>query len=344
MRGLTSPGVLILCSLLLADATRNACADETPLANSSANQLSIPQTPTGDEFFAEVLATMERRTSISARLRHQSRLSGEKLVGSGHFWQQGSGTQRVSRWEMQTQVAGENASYVQVFDGRYLWTDRHLPSGRQVHRLDVSNLKNRIRTANRTANNFGDREYLLQTSQFRGGLSQMLAELLTRYEFAPPRLTQLNGLAVHALLGQWRAKELATLAPTASPDTPDPSTWPEQLPHHVLVLVGQGNLFPYVLEFRRADDAPLLDALTGLKPTHDPLMRYEIFEVHFADAIDATVFQFNPGSVEWSDETTLVFEKLQPPQAPAPRLAEREPPLPTIPPVPAIARDPSEIR
>lgn len=277
----------------------------------------------GDVFMIEVLATMERRTNVSARLRHQSRLAGETQLGRGHFWQQGAGPQRVSRWEMQTQITGETASYVQVFDGRYLWSDRHLPSGRQVHRLDVANLKNRLRSSTRMSTSLTEQASLLSAAEFRGGISQLLAELLTRYQFDPPRPTQLNGLAVSALVGRWRPEQLAVMSEGADATTPD-SSWPQQLPHHVLVLVGQSNLFPYVLEFRRASDAFLIETLAGLKPAPDPLVRYEIFEVHFADAIDASLFQFKPGDVDWSDETTLVFEQLSKQQAAATAfLAER---------------------
>jgi hypothetical protein len=75
-------------------------------------------------------------------------------------------------------------------------------------------------------------------------------------------------------------------------------------------MVGTSNLFPYVIEFRRAEEADLATNLTGLKPGPDPLTRYEVFEVRFADAIDSTVFQFKPGDVDWSDETSLVFDRV----------------------------------
>ena len=138
-------------------------------------------------------------------------------------------------------------------------------------------------------------------------MSQMLAELLRRFHFDPPRAKQLNGFAVEALIGHWRPEQFAELCPVLSDDQP----WPDQLPHHVLVLVAQNNLFPHVIEFRRADDAALATSLSGLELAQDPLTRYEMFEVRFADAIDATVFQFKPGDVDWSDETSLVFEKTQ---------------------------------
>jgi hypothetical protein len=269
-------------------------------------QNAAPTAESGDAYMAEVLAAMERRPNVTAKLRYESRLGDEAMRGAGSFWQLGTGPQRMTRWEMQTQFADKLASYVQVFDGRYLWTDRHLPSGRQVRRLDVGNLKARLRSSAGAHASPSGREDLIVSAEFRGGLSQMLADLLRRYHFDPPRPTQLNGLAVEALIGRWWPEQFAELCPIQGEE----QAWPAQLPHHVLLLVGESNLFPYVIEFRRAEDADVADSLAGLKPAHDPLTRYEVFEVRFADAIDSTVFQFKPGDVDWSDETSLVFDRV----------------------------------
>jgi hypothetical protein len=260
----------------------------------------------GDAYIAEVLAAMERRTNVSAKLRQQSRLGEQQLLGSGNFWQIGSGPQRTTRWEMNTSLDDQSAAYVQVFDGRYLWTDRNLPSGRHVHRLDVMNLKTRLRATVPPVGSPTGWETLIREAEFRGGMSQLLAELLTRFHFDPPQAKQLNGFAVEALVGRWRPDQFAELCPIHSEDQP----WPEQLPHHVLVLVSQNSLFPHLIEFRHADDAALAENLSGLELAPDPLVRYELFEVRFADAIDSTIFQFKPGDVDWSDETSLVYDKI----------------------------------
>jgi hypothetical protein len=267
---------------------------------------SEPGVRNGDAYVAEVLAAMERRPNVTAKLRYESRLGDETLMGAGNFWQLGTGPQRLTRWEMQTQVADKSASYVQVFDGRYLWTDRHLPSGRQVRRLDVGNLKARLRSSVGTTATPSDWEDLISGAEFRGGLSQMLADLLRRYQFAAPRATELNGFALDALIGHWRPEQFAELCPLQGED----QAWPAQLPHHVLLMVGRNNLFPYLIEFRRAEDANLAENLSGLQPARDPLTRYEIFEVRFADATDSLVFQFKPGDVDWSDETSLVYDRV----------------------------------
>ncbi len=270
-------------------------------------------TNAGNQFVAQVLSTLERHDSIAAKLRHESRLHDQKIVGSGNYWQQRAREKRVIRWEMQTQIADKTASFVQVYDGNHLWTDHHLPSGRQVHRLDVAwlqaSMRELVREQGRGAK-ADPRQQLISAMEGQGGLGQMLADLLRNFDFQPPEPTQLNGLPVNALIGHWRPEQLTRLWPDAAKlGDEKPPEWPEQIPHHVLLLVGS-NMFPYVCEHRRAADAPLATSLAGLRPTSDPLLRYEIFEVQFAVAIPQEKFQYTPGTLPWTDETTVVLGQL----------------------------------
>jgi len=305
LRPLTLLCWLIIWELSLIGTTRAqpaAIGEATAKASTSSS---------GDLFLGEVLATLQHRPSVAARLRHKSRLHEVALSGSGKYWQRGTGNQQVTRWEMQTQVAGKTASYIQVFDGNHLWTDRTLPSGRRVHRLDTGRLQSRLRITNASSDNLKseaewDTELAMAIGQ--GGLAEMLADALRRFTFAQPRPSQLNGLAVKALVGQWRRDELEKLWPELA-EGGDSPIWPKQIPHHMLLLIGQNNLFPYVVEHRRVDDAQLAASAVGDRPTHDPLLRYELFEVQFAAAMEDSLFEFKPGDVQWSDETALVLER-----------------------------------
>jgi len=263
----------------------------------------------GNEFVARTLHVLEEHVSIAAKFRYEARLHDQKIVGTGNYWQQRTQSDRVTRWEIQTQIGEQTASFVQVYNGNYLWTDRHLPSVRQVHRLDVAWLQARLREESRGGAT-DKREAWIAAVQRRGGLGQMLADLLRNFDFQPPQTTQLNGLPVNALIGHWQPEQLLYHWPDAaklgSEQTPE---WPEQLPHHVLLLVGK-NRFPYVCEHRREADARLATSLAGLRPSADPLLRYEIFETQFAVAIPQEKFQYFPGDIPWTDETTVVLEQL----------------------------------
>ena len=253
----------------------------------------------GQEGLVEVLRTVQSHTSISARLRHQARLFEQTQAGSGYYWQKGTGDDLRTHWEMKTQIAGKTASYVQVFDGKHLWTDRRLPSGRQVRRLDVARLESLSRMGSSP----------LPPTVGQGGLAQMLSDLMLKFEFQKPRTTQLGGKRVYAFVGLWRSEQLQKIWPDSVRLThEEPPPWPEQIPHHALVLVGQ-NKFPYLLEQRRSSDAYLANSVTGLRPVQDPLLRYEIFEVKFAQDIDQARFEFKD-VVDFKDETSLLLQQL----------------------------------
>ena len=156
-----------------------------------ATNLADSRQPTADSFAIRVLATLERWPNISARVRHQVRIGEHVLTGTGRYWQLGVGNERRTRLELQTQVAGNAASLVQVFDSRYLWTDRNLPSGRKVTRLDPVRLQAGLTSAP-VARQGGPTTAtsLISTAASRGGLSGQLADLIKNFNFDPPRTTQ----------------------------------------------------------------------------------------------------------------------------------------------------------
>jgi hypothetical protein len=266
--------------------------------------------PAGNAYLVRVLQTLEQQPSIVASIRHESRLYGQQLMGSGKYWQLRSLGKRLTNWEMQTQIAGQTASFSQIYDGNHLWTDRRLPSGQQIHRLDVAWLQAKLRAENR-GRPIDPRQQIILALEGQGGLGQMLGDLLRNFDFQPPQPTQLNGDPVNALVGHWRTEQLARLWPAgAELEEMTTDDWPAQLPHHVMLLIRTRNLFPCVCEHRTAQDAALATQLGGLRPTAAPLLRYEIFEVQTAVAIPEEKFQYVPGDVPSTDETNLVYQQL----------------------------------
>ena len=286
----------------------------------------------GNELATRVLAMLERRPNIAARVRHRIRLGDEVLAGTGRYWQQGLGDERRTRLEVQTLVAGEAASLVQVFDGRKLWTDRRLPSGRSVTRLDPVRLQAAMAGTAPMARQGRQTTAtsLMATAATRGGLSGQLADLVQHFDFDRPQAVQLGDMPALALIGRWKPERLqelwtepddedpetanqqqgATAGPASSGTLPSLADWPRQLPHHVLLVVGRKDLFPYVIEHRGSDDAPLADSPEGRLPTANPMAQFELFEVQFAAAIDDRLFEFPHSDVQWTNETPDLIRKL----------------------------------
>ncbi len=261
----------------------------------------------GNLFLSQVSVAVDRHATITARLRHQSRLGEQTLVGSGRYWQQATDGRPLTRWEMQTQVAEKTASFVQIFDGTYLWTERRLPSGRRLHRLDASRLQAELRMA-------GWGGAFDQAAQGRGGLTQLLSDLIRQFDFDLPRPVQFDGQPVEALIGRWRSEQLQQLWPEGTPFGDGSfARWPEQIPHNVLVLIDK-NFFPRVVEYRRTADAYLAETVAGLRPTRDPLLRYEVFDVRLATVLDPGKFKLETDG-DFKDETNLILKRLTRPKA-----------------------------
>ena len=124
-----------------------------------------------------------------------------------------------------------------------------------------------------------------------------------------------------AMTGRWKPEPLVQLCPqfassglTADAKNPE-ADWPDQLPHHVLLMVGKQNLFPYLIEHRRNKDAPSSDDPlsgdgAGTHPVDDPLARYEQFEVQFTAPLDERLFEFDHSELQWEDETPKLIVQL----------------------------------
>src|SRR5262245_33450143 len=77
-----------------AVAETNGTSTPDPYSNSPLQPVvkSNPdETPVGDRLLTQATAQLERRASVTARMRHQIDIAGKQLYGVGNYWQQGSG-------------------------------------------------------------------------------------------------------------------------------------------------------------------------------------------------------------------------------------------------------------
>ncbi len=99
----------------------------------------LRSTPSAIDLLMQAASQLERRASVTARMRHQVSVGGQQLYGVGSYWQQGSGEDLKVRLELQ--IAGQDAKFLQVSNSRFSWIDRHLPTGRTVTRFDLRQLR-----------------------------------------------------------------------------------------------------------------------------------------------------------------------------------------------------------
>jgi hypothetical protein len=276
----------------------------------------------GNALIDRVLATLERRPNIAAQFRQLLQVGAEPLSGAGEYWQQGVGNTRRTCWQWKTMVAGEPATFCQILDKDHqLWTDARLPGERTVTYVKVSNVRRDLEAARGLGQGGagGDPQQLELLA--RGGLSQLVAELRRCFEFGPPLTVTVEGRAALAVIGRWRPDALAREWPSLKAESP--GGWPAPLPHHVAVVIGELDFFPYVVEYRRGADADLADA-PGAPMARSPLARYEFHDVEYTATMREQLFEFPSTDVEWKDVTNEVVDRLRPaPPASAEQTAQR---------------------
>ncbi|MEM9351886.1 MAG: hypothetical protein AAGA92_02645 [Planctomycetota bacterium] len=265
------------------------------------------QAPEGSEIVLQALATLQRAPSLSASVRYTTAAEGDELLGTGRYLQRGTGQQRLSRLELQSQVAGETASLQQVFDGKFLWTEKRLPSGRSVSRVDVRRLLGGVAAAPRSLSDSPYRpDPLVETALARGGMAALVADLYTRFQFGPARQVQHQGEAVWAVVGSWTPEGLAR----ALGEDGSEAAWPPVVPDHALLLVSLVDRLPRVVEYRRHRDADLRSGPSSIVPCRDPLVRYELFDVRLGPVLSLDEFRYVPGEVQVVDHTPLAAARI----------------------------------
>lgn len=317
----------------------NAGSDDLGVPTSAAGR-SIPITA-GDQLLLQAITQLESRDrdSITARLRHQVSLDGRQLFGVGAYWQQGSGESLRVRLELQ--IAGGEISLLHVSNGRFLWTDRRLPTGRSVVRLDLRQLRNEaappVSDFDAVAPGHASWSPIRPDANIHfGGLPKLLSALADSFSFLPPQAMRLTvgpplveneiTLPVFAVAGHWKPQRLAAIVPGLSDpvvglDTESDSDVkrngqvPQRVPQEVLVLFGQADLFPYRIEFRKTlNPASSAGVATSADPyvlSPAPLVLLEFADVAYNVPIAAGQFDYSPGDTEWDDRTAEHIDKIR---------------------------------
>ena len=340
------PCLTALASLIVASAAIAETASQLPnnstevplhaSANSQSDQAAL-----GNRMVMQAASQLEQHASVTARLRHQVNLGGEKVDGIINYWQQGSGEELKVRLELQ--IIGKDATLLQVCNSRFYWIDRRLPTGRIVTRVDLRQLRADPSLAASDLNHIkpGEANWSALQSEltaYTGGLPTLLNSLNENFVFLPPQPKQLAiapapeveavKVPVYAVVGQWKPEKLAALLaknqPTPAPDANKPAdakpkphkakVLPERMPEEVLLLVRQSDLFPCRIEYRRletpqplAGDGPPIPYQLSVHP----MVVLELSDVVFDAPIAAGQFDYAPGDADWNDQTTAIIERLR---------------------------------
>jgi hypothetical protein len=112
--------------------------------------------------------------------------------------------------------------------------------------------------------------------------------------------------------GCWKADRLAELQPGLKTGTPpgktsDLTRLPAHLPTQVRVVLGQSDLLPYRIEYRRQQAEPAADKSAAVRP----MVVLEMVEVRQGGDLDERLFVYQPGNQEVTDYTDLYLGSLK---------------------------------
>ncbi len=292
------PQLGLLPQLVWAQAT--SAAAPAPAANAAGNPESLMQ---------QALAALAAQRSISARIRLHTDLFGNQLVGAGVYLQQGLGAERQLRLEIKIPVGERLATLQQVCDGNFLWQYHDLADKPALTRVDIRRVQQAME---------GDADAKpapdLRNGFPFGGLPQLIDSLRQSFRFTHMQAGQLDSLNVWVVGGTWRPEALAPISPElarqASDGQPlDLKKLPPQMPEEVLLYLGQDDLFPYRIEYRRRA------VQQGKKAAANggdllPILIVELYEVRMNSPIDPQQFAYRPGSLEVLDTTEQMLKSL----------------------------------
>ncbi len=322
---LTVLAMLAAVTAVVADSPAVAPLSRLP-ATRSQRSASADASPVGDRLVLQALTQLQRHQSVTAHLKYHACLDGQQRDGNGDYWQQNAAASTRVRLELRMQIDDSTASLLQVSGSRFLWTDQRLASGRRVARVDLRKLRADPELA------LADPADVIQPGQaswsavepasatMSGGLPSLLSSLVENFTFAPPQAMQLDigtartKLPVWAVVGRWRPEKLAQLVsiPADKPEAAALASLPNRLPHEVLLMVGQADLFPCFIEYRRLDEQALSappDTPYRLSPR--PMVVMVLSNVAYNVPIAASQFDYAPGEADWVDRTAEVRAQLR---------------------------------
>jgi hypothetical protein len=261
----------------------------------------------GDLLVQQAVEAMQRHETFAARLRQRIDLFGHRLVGSGQYLQQGQGPDRRLRLELRLHVAEQPIVLQQVCDGQFLWTLNQLDPAPVLQRVDARRVRQALEEGGRAV------PYGLANTLALGGLPKLLEQLRQNFQFGPAIPGHFDGTPVWVLVGQWRAERIAALVPeqqaaVAAGGTIDLDGLPPQLPHEVLLALGQHDLAPYQIEFRRR--AGEGSAAGQGSDARVPIFTLELFDLKIDAPLDPRAFVYQPSGLDVLDTTDSLLKSL----------------------------------
>ena len=257
----------------------------------------------GNLLVAQAAREVSQLPALEAKLRIQTNMLGQELIGSGSYYQLARSPETLFKLELKLQVAHQVSSLLHVSDGRFVWTRRDLPTHKFLGRVDQRRIAEALADSSKLPIGASPSNMLAL-----GGLGRLLETLSGHFDFAPPREESFGGVSVWVVEGQWRPDVLAHLWPEKAQllqtrQNININELPAQLPSHVVVVLSRDSalrLFPYRIDYQRQNGAGESVSLVSI----------DLFDVRRNVSLDPRLFSYNPGDQEVVDHTEEFLRSL----------------------------------
>lgn len=271
----------------------------------------IPQTASPSEpkatLLLQAIRFAESHRSISARVWQRVELFGKQLEGTGIYLEQRSDEGLQLRLELMFPLDGAPCVLLQVCNGRYLWKYEKFGTTARLGRIDTLRVLQTLDEQGGLASSGN-----LQPWPGWGGIPRLLRALDRDFDFSAPQAAELpGGFPTLRIEGRWKPERLAALCPESKAKAGqsgagDPRPLPQQLPHRAVLHLGRDDLFPYRIEFRRS----VASGPTAKTDAEHPVAVMELREVVFNVPISREQFHYDPGTLEYTEQTDRFLESL----------------------------------
>jgi len=275
----------------------------------------------GQILLQQAILNLETQSSVAGKIYYYFELfDNESIAGRGIYSAQMSQSGYLFRWEVHLPFENQPFRWWELFDGQNLWTYQsiHKDQKEQLSRVDVLQVAQHLKKQ-------GNWPKIGEIGNWPGlgGLSRLLRSLQTNFQFTLVEQTsvratdgqQTQHLPVWKLLGTWKPARLAALLPDQADRLQQglPVRWekvPPHIPDQVLLFLGQEDLFPYEIQYRRKPSGrwtAWLSQVAWLQAKERRLAKLEFVELSLNVLPETESFHYQPPAPLKPTNTTSEF-------------------------------------
>lgn len=228
---------------------------------------------------------------VTSRVRQRIAMYDKELVGVGSYCHAGKGSSKL-KWQMRFAAADSVTNYLQISDGRLLWTSKQVEEKIEVHRVDLDPIRNRIGPVRESdlANP------LLAMELAVGGQAELLRSLYHRYDWETAVPTKLDQQPVWLLTGEIRQQPPIPSARAPVDQAMLKASQTGLLPQRVRLALGRTEQFPFfphrIEYFKRKESKEsggwdLLTIIEFFEVASPGTLEPELFQYEVRDTVEA---------------------------------------------------------